>query len=122
MDLEAKAKELAANLGDRLIARASKYLEENADPEFLRELATDLAQVHVSALAAVTEREREIARKDIEYIEATVESFIMRNKIKVRSESMAAFRDVLETVGEVLGTVATVALNVVLKGMTGGVA
>lgn len=122
MDYEAKAKELAKSLGDKLIARAGKYLEENADPTFLRELAEELAEVHVAALAAVTEKERDVARRDIEYIDATVESYIMRHKIRVRRESLEAFNDVLEAVGEVVGTLASVALSVALKGLAGGAA
>ena len=109
--------QLAKDIGDKLVERAAKYLEENVDPDFLREVAVDMASVQAAALVATTEIERKAAQKDLEFLDATIASFLARHKIKVRAEAWAAFEDVLATVGSIVGVIGKAALKAALGGL-----
>lgn len=114
--------QLGKDIGDKLIDRAKKYLEEEADPEFLREIAVDMAVTQVAALSATTEAERKAAEKDLGFLDATIASFLTRNKIKVRAESWAAFEDVLAVVGSIVEVIGRAALKAALGGLGGAIA
>ena len=110
-------RQMAKELGDKLVERAKKYLEDEVDPEFLREIATDMAAVQAQAIVASTEAERAAARKDLDFLDATIASFLVRNKIKVRREAWEAFEDILRTVGAVIEVVGRAALKAALGGL-----
>ena len=114
--------QLGKDIGDKLIGRAKKYLTEEADPEFLREIAVDMAATQAAALAATTDEERAAAEKDLGFLDATIASFLTRHKLKVRSEAWAAFEDVLAVVGSVVGVIGRAALKAALGGLGGAIA
>lgn len=114
--------QLGKDIGDKLIERAKKYLEEEADPEFLREIAVDMAATQAAALAATTDAEREAAEKDLQFLDGTIASFLTRNKIKVRTEAWAAFEDVLAVAGSVVEVICRAALKAALGGIGGALA
>lgn len=114
--------QLGKDIGDKLVERAAKYLKDGVDPEFLREVAVDMAETQAAALAATTDAERETAEKNLGFLDGTIASFLTRNKIKVRAEAWAAFEDVLAVVGSVVAVICRAALKAALGGLGGALA
>jgi len=113
-DVPEKVTEMAKGLGDALIERVKGYLKDEADTEFLKEMALELAQLQYQAMTATTEVEKAQARKDIEFTHARINTFIARQAIMIHSESQAVFQEILRTVGDVVTVLAKAALAAVL--------
>lgn len=109
-----KVAEMAKGLGDALIERVKRYLKDEADTEFLKEMALELAELQYQTMTATTEVEKAQARKDIEFTHARVDTFIARQAIRAHSESQAIFEEILGTVGDVVTVLAKAALAAVL--------
>jgi len=106
--------DMAEDLGDALIERVKRYLKDEADTEFLKEMALELAELQYQAMTATTEVEKAQAKKDIEFTHARVDTFIARQAIKAHSESQQIFKEILRTVGDVVTVLAKAALAAVL--------
>lgn len=113
-DVPEKVTEMAKGLGDALIERVKGYLKDEADTEFLKEMALELAQLQYQAMTATTEIEKAQARKDIEFTHARIDTFIARQAIKIHSESQAVFQEILRTVGDVVTVLAKAALAAII--------
>jgi len=113
-DVPEKVAEMAKGLGDALIERVKRYLKDEADTEFLKEMALELAELQYQTMTATTEVEKAQARKDIEFTHARVDTFIARQAIRAHSESQQIFKEILRTVGDVVTVLAKAALAAVL--------
>ncbi len=110
-DLKLETKELALKLGDSLVERLGKYLKDEADTEFLKEMALELAELQYQAATATTEELRDIAKEDIDFIHARIDTFVAGQAIKIKDEAKEIFNEVLQTVGTVVGVIAKTALT-----------
>ena len=106
---------LAEDLGDSLIKRAKKYLNDEVDSSFLKEIAREMAQLQAQALIAATPEEAELAKEDLGFLQARIDTFIAMQALKVRSEAKEAFKEVLDTIGEIIEMVANAALDALLR-------
>jgi hypothetical protein len=115
-ETEERVKTLAKDLGDSLIGRLKKYLKDETDTDFLKEMATELAQLQVKAMTATTKAERELAKEDMGFVHGRIDTFIARHALKIKNEFKAIFEEVIKTATEVVVIIAKTALNTVLPG------
>lgn len=109
-----KVIDMAEDLGNALVDRVKRYLKDEADTEFLKEMALELAELQYQAMIATTEVEKAAAKKDIEFTHARVDTFIARQAIKIHSESQEVFKQILGTMGDIVTVLAKAALATVL--------
>lgn len=105
---------MAEDLGNALVDRVKRYLKDEADTEFLKTMALELAELQYQAMTATTDVEKAQAKKDIEFTHARIDTFIARQAIKIHSESQQVFKEILRTVGDVVTVLAKAALAAVL--------
>ena len=113
--MEVDVAKMAEDLGKSLMGRAKKYLEDNVDPEFLKEIALDMATVQAQAMTAKTADQAHIAQEDLAFLRARMDTFIAREAIKVKNESKEAFQEVLEVFIDVVEIVGNTVLNLILN-------
>jgi len=118
--MEVDVGKMAEDLGNSLINRAKKFLDDEVDPAFLKEIALDMATTQARALAAKTAEEAQLAEEDLAFMRGRISTFIARESIKVRSEFQEAFEEVLETVGDIIEVLGKAAINIILNRGTDG--
>jgi len=110
-EVEEKVKELAKEIGDNLLSRVGKYLKDEVDVDFMKELALDMAQLQYKAMTVKTAEEAEIVQDDILFTQGRIDTCIARNAIKAKNEAQEIFEDILKAVGEALIIVAKIAIK-----------
>lgn len=113
-DVQEKVQDMANALGTSLIDRLSGYLKDEADTEFLKEMALELAGLQVQAMTAATQEQKKAAREDIGFIHARIDTFVARQAIKFHSEGQAIFKEVLGVVADVVTVLAHAALAAIV--------
>lgn len=109
-----QVKELAKEIGDSLINRVKKYLKDDVDTGFMKELALDMAKLQYKALTAKTDAEKELVEDDIAFTRGRIDTFIARNALKVKNEAKDIFEDILKAVSEAVVIIAKTALKSII--------
>ena len=110
-DVENQVKEMAEGLGESLINRTKKFLKDEADTDFLKDLALELAKFQYKAMTAKTAQEHELAEEDMAFVRGRIDTFIARAALKVKNEFQSAFEEIIQTAVDVVVVVAKAALK-----------